>query len=276
VTLDEWEIALAKVDTTKPFLSNPSGKVWSFSLEIRNLKNESRALGSTFSFELSDDHGALYKDPSRAAGLGTDSPGKVITPRDTLELVLLFDVASDARPQQLSILDSGPIGGKRAAFDMTSVFAYAPPTHAPARPSTDTSGKGEGTPELEPTTGDAALQPASTSITYEGIVQQYQALSNNEWEKYRLSLIGQRVEGWRGWVDVLRKQITTGKWEMKIDLDSPEQQSLSWEVRTIIPATDAPKYKDEQELLFSGSISDVSCIVAHCNVDLADPVFQTP
>lgn len=118
--------------------------------------------------------------------------------------------------------------------------------------------------------------PAADALTYQGIVQQYQSLPGAQRRDYTESLKGDYVLDWNGWVDVSRKQITTGKWELKLDMDSADPNDSSWDVRIIIPEAQASQFSRGQAVSFSGTITEVSCGSSDCDVDIQDATFNSP
>jgi hypothetical protein len=154
-----------------------------------------------------------------------------------------------------------------------------PPTSEPSTPTTMA--------EL-PTATIAVVAPTETvfappspavdadALTYQGIVQHYQSLPATQRREYEESLKGKTASDWTGWVDISRKQITTGEWELKLDMDSADPDDSSWDVRIIIPEAEASQFSRGQAVSFSGTITQVSCGSTDCDVDMRDATFTSP
>lgn len=132
------------------------------------------------------------------------------------------------------------------------------------------------TPELTSPTILVPPPTAESEFSYQSIVEKQKSLSGSQRRQYLDSLKGQQVSDWYGWAEVARKQITTGKWELKLDLDDPDPTSSSWDVRIIIPESQALQFTEGQAVTFSGTISEVSCGSSDCDVDLENVSFGSP
>jgi hypothetical protein len=124
--------------------------------------------------------------------------------------------------------------------------------------------------------------PSPTPVTiapeYSVIVENKNAMTDVQWEKFFDELEGQKVVEWQGWVVEVVEE-SGGKYEIWIDMDSPDDIFSTQDVKFEISEQYAFVLLKDQEITFSGVINRVSDFLGFLftleNVIIHDPIISS-
>ena len=112
---------------------------------------------------------------------------------------------------------------------------------------------------------------SSFNISFEEMRENYNSMTQVQWEQYSQKLRGRKVE-WCGWVeDVERKYL--GRCELQVDMDSPK----SWGVQEVffdVSENLAMKLNKDQFICFHGTIESVGKTLFTLYIMLKDVSVQ--
>lgn len=112
---------------------------------------------------------------------------------------------------------------------------------------------------------------SSFNISFEEMRENYNSMTQVQWEQYSQKLRGRKVE-WCGWVeDVERKYL--GRCELQVDMDSPK----SWGVQEVffdVSENLAMKLNKDQFICFHGTIESVGKTIFTLYIMLKDVSVQ--
>ena len=87
--------------------------------------------------------------------------------------------------------------------------------------------------------------------------QRIDAIRVTDWEAYRDTLIGSRVQ-WHGWIlHVVEAQDRKGMMEVRIDLDPPDSLFRHYDAFFFLPNDVASQYIKDQEITIQGDIAEI-------------------
>ena len=114
--------------------------------------------------------------------------------------------------------------------------------------------------EAVPTPGGptATPKPLTDLDFFKDIKQQrIDAIRITDWEAYRDTLIGSRVQ-WHGWVlHVIEAQDRKGMMEVRVDLDPPDALFRNYDAFFFLPNDAASQYTKDQEITVQGDIAEI-------------------
>ena len=130
---------------------------------------------------------------------------------------------------------------------------------------------GEGGEPAPPTATPTPIPPAPP---FEEMRDNGEEMTEAQWKAYSDSLKGLAVTDWEGWVSNVDKEVLGSKYQLFVDLDSPDELFSTYDVYFYIPESDALKYSREQRVRFSGVIDHVTLMLTAVSIELADATVQ--
>jgi hypothetical protein len=107
-------------------------------------------------------------------------------------------------------------------------------------------------------TAESATTPFPQAPPYDEIAINMQTMTEVQWNRYREDIEGTQVISWTGWVEDVTEK-TLRSYELKIDMDPPESQISTFDVRFDISAgEEALAIAKDSPITFSGRIVQIS------------------
>lgn len=103
------------------------------------------------------------------------------------------------------------------------------------------------------------------------------AIRVTDWEAYRDTLIGSRVQ-WTGWVlHVVGEDTPPGELEVRVDLDPPDSLFRHYDAFFLLPEDQASQLSKDDEITFQGDIREIKELAGTVDlvltVDLENPLI---
>ena len=99
------------------------------------------------------------------------------------------------------------------------------------------------------------------------------SMTEAQWKAYLPTLKDMRVEGWTGWVEEVN--VVGSKYELWVDMDSPDALFSVQDVYFYIPSEIALELEKHQRITFSGRIKSVTELLGSVSVRLEDATLTT-
>ena len=141
-------------------------------------------------------------------------------------------------------------------------------------------GSGSETPQKADSAGGpvatATQGPTPTPLTpappYAEIRSKVESMTEAQWKAYLPTLEGMLVENWTGWITEVN--VTGGKYELWVDMDSPDDPFSVQDIYFPIPEDRALELQIDEKVTFSGRIKSVSELLGSVTLHLEDVTFE--
>ena len=97
-------------------------------------------------------------------------------------------------------------------------------------------------------------------------------MTEAQWKAYLPTLEGMLVENWTGWVENVN--VVGDKYELWVDMDSPDTLLSAQDVYFLIPNDIALELQKDERITFSGRIKSVTEFLGSVSLRLEDATLQ--
>lgn len=118
-------------------------------------------------------------------------------------------------------------------------------------------------------TPEITATPRPIAPPYSEIAEKVQTMTEAQWKAYLPTLAGNSVISWTGWVSNVNVK-SGGRYELLVDMDSPEELFSTSDVHFDIPDDIALEFEIDQIVVFSGTIDHVMELLGSIVVYLKD------
>jgi len=119
---------------------------------------------------------------------------------------------------------------------------------------------------------ESTATPAPTAPPFVEIRDNVQNMTEAQWKQYLPELKGARVTHWQGWVEEVN--VSGNKYELWVDMDSPDELFSAQEVYFPIPSDIALELQKDQPVTFSGTIERVQEFLGSTTIYLQDVTLE--
>ncbi len=118
----------------------------------------------------------------------------------------------------------------------------------------------------------ATNTPPLPAPPFTEIRSKVEGMTEAQWKAYLPTLKGMSVENWTGWVEEVNVQ--GNKYELWVDMDSPDELFSSQDIYFPIPADIAMQLQKDQKVVFSGQIERVSELLGSISIYLENATLE--
>jgi hypothetical protein len=129
--------------------------------------------------------------------------------------------------------------------------------------------EGQDAPQITPEAVDTS---DGIALSFEEISSKVAGMTEAQWKAYLPTLEDMLVENWTGWVEEVN--VVGDKYELWVDMDSPDALFSAQDVYFPIPNDIALELQKDERIIFSGRIKSVTELLGSVSFHLEEVTFQ--